>query len=87
MEAGAALLGPFVDEDGARELYPSVRLVESDSLMLVTRSGRAVWPMFQFEGGEVLPGLAEVVDVLPEGLVSRWTVASWLLAPRLRRRR
>ena len=48
---------------------------------LTTSSGRVVYPAFQFRGRTLAPGLARVLEALPEDLVSRWTVASWLVSP------
>jgi len=39
------------------------------------------YPAFQFDGRSVVPGVADVLRVLPDDLVSRWTVASWLVSP------
>ena len=50
-------------------------------LALTTGSGRVVYPRFQFRDGAPLPGLDRVLAELPESLVSRWTVASWLVSP------
>lgn len=50
-------------------------------LTLTTGSGQIVYPAFQFDGRRPVPGLAAVLDTLPETVVSRWTVASWLVSP------
>jgi len=49
-------------------------------LALTTGSGQVVYPAFQFDGRRPVPGLAAVLDSLPEAVVSRWTVASWLVS-------
>ena len=49
-------------------------------LALTTGSGRVVYPAFQFDAHGVVAGLAEVLERLPADLVSRWTVASWLVS-------
>lgn len=54
-----------------------------DLLALQTTSGQVVYPRFQFRDGRPLPGLAEVLEALPPELVSRWTVASWLVSGRI----
>jgi hypothetical protein len=82
-------LGPCLDVTGVREVLgqpgrPVSKQAVSQRrglLALTTGSGRVVYPAFQFEGRSVVPGLAEVLRALPEDLVSRWTVASWLVSP------
>ena len=82
-------LGPCLDVTGVRELLgepgrPVSKQAVSQRqslLALTTGSGRVVYPAFQFDGRSVVPGVADVLRVLPEDLVSRWTVASWLVSP------
>jgi hypothetical protein len=50
-------------------------------MALATGSGRVVYPAFQFRGRQPVQGLGPVLSVLPESLVSRWTLASWLVTP------
>jgi len=50
-------------------------------LALTTGSGRVMYPVFQFAGHSPLPGLEAIQQVVPEALVSRWTLASWLVSP------
>lgn len=79
-------LGGFYDVEGVRRLLsrdggPVSRQAVSKRrglLTLATGSGRVVYPVVQFHGSAVLPGMDEVLTALPERLVSRWTVASWL---------
>lgn len=53
-------------------------------LALTTGSGRVVYPLFQFaDGGVLLPELDTVLRAVPESLVSRWTIASWLVSPQV----
>ncbi len=81
-------LGPMYDVDGVRQLLgrsgtPVSRQAVSKRrglLALATGSGRVVYPAFQFSGGSPVARLSHVLDVLPEHLVSRWTVASWLVS-------
>lgn len=49
-------------------------------LALTTGSGQVVYPAAQFDGRRPAPGLGAVLGALPETLVSRWTVASWLFS-------
>lgn len=81
-------LGGFYDVDGVRHLLSSgSRPITEQAvsarrglLTLTTGSGRVVHPIFQFAGSAVVDGLDEVLAVLPEHLVSRWTLASWLVS-------
>ena len=81
-------LGGFYDVDGVRHLLSSGgRLITKQAvsnrrglLALTTGSGRVVYPIFQFAGSRVVDGLHEVLAALPESLVSRWTLASWLVS-------
>jgi len=82
-------LGGFYDVDGVRQvLSRSGRPVSKQAvskrrglLALTTGSGRVVYPTFQFAGGSPLVGLDAVLREVPEHLVSRWTLASWLVSP------
>jgi hypothetical protein len=82
-------LGAFYDTRGVRRLLardesPISRQAvhkRRGLLSLTTGSGQAVYPAFQFSGRRPAPGLSEVLGLLPEELVSRWTVASWLVSP------
>ncbi len=84
-----AHLGAFYDTEGVRTLLsrdgtPISRQAvhkRRGLLSLTTGSGQTVYPAFQFAGQRPAPGLAEVLDLLSEQLVSRWTVASWLISP------
>ncbi len=82
-------LGAFYDTEGVRTLLgrqgaPISRQAvhkRRGLLALTTGSGQVVYPAFQFDGQHPVPGLASVLEVLPEGLASRWTLASWLVSP------
>lgn len=50
-------------------------------LALRTGNGRVYYPAFQFANGQPLLGLADLLTVIDEDLVSRWTLASWLVSP------
>jgi len=68
-----AQLGPSLSQrDVARLLGKSEQAVAKD--------GRPVYPVVQFDGRRLLPGVAEIVDVL-NSAVEPLTVASWLTAP------
>ncbi|GAA0305617.1 antitoxin Xre/MbcA/ParS toxin-binding domain-containing protein [Kineococcus aurantiacus] len=81
-------LGPFYDVDGVRELLGGDQPISRQAvskrrslLALRTGSGQVVYPVFQFLEETPLPGLGAALEELPEQLVSRWTVASWLVSP------
>lgn len=82
-------LGSFYDSEGVAKLLSRTGTPISRQavhkrrglLALTTGSGQVVYPAFQFDGRRLVPGLAAVLDSLPETLVSRWTVASWLVSP------
>ena len=50
-------------------------------LALRTGNGRVYYPAFQFANGRPITGLADILAVIDEDLVSRWTLASWLVSP------
>lgn len=50
------------------------------SLYGIEYDGERRLPLFQFKGGKVIPGLAEVLAVLP-GQLSPLDVAEWFLSP------
>jgi hypothetical protein len=81
-------LGGFYETETVRRLLGSVGKPVSKQavskrrglLALRTGSHRVVYPSFQFVDGHLIQGLDEVLEVLPEQLLSRWTVASWLVS-------
>lgn len=87
-EAWREHLGDFYDTETVRRLLGSSDQPVSKQavskrrglLALRTRSHRVVYPSFQFVEGRLVQGLDTVLDALPEQLVSRWTVASWLVS-------
>ncbi|TAK71330.1 MAG: hypothetical protein EPO13_00410 [Actinomycetota bacterium] len=82
-------LGPLYDAEsvgrllayGGRPISRQAVSKRRNLLALRTGSGRVVYPAFQFAAGSVVPGLAEVLDAVPDSAVSRWTLASWLVSP------
>src|SRR5665811_270633 len=82
-------LGPMYDTEGVRRLLARDGKAVSRQavskrhslLALKTGSGRVVYPAFQFRGRLIVNGMREVLDVFPPTIVSRWTVASWLVSP------
>lgn len=82
--AWAAQVGPALSQgDVGRLLGKSEQAVSKDPKLLRVRNrdGRPVYPVVQFDGRRVLPGVAEVVEVLRGALVEPLSVASWLTAP------
>jgi hypothetical protein len=53
------------------------RVQRKTLLGLRTSDGHVVYPVFQFVGNQVLPGLNKVLQAIGEA-VNGWTVASWL---------
>jgi hypothetical protein len=50
-------------------------------LGLKQRDGRIVYPIIQFDGAGVLPGIPQVVMELTPVVASPWTIGSWLTSP------
>lgn len=82
-------LGPFYDSASVAELLarngdPITKQAVSKRkglLSLTTGSGQVVFPAFQFRDRRLVPGLPKIFGELPEDVVSRWTLASWLVSP------
>ncbi len=82
------LIGPFYATETVRSLLGGDAPIARQAvykrrglLALTTGSGQIVYPAAQFRGRRLAPGLDSVLAALPEELVSRWTVAAWLLSP------
>ncbi len=81
-------VGPFLDTEGVMALLDGVskqaisqRVRGGRLLALRTGSGRLVYPLWQFQDGEPLPGLAETLAAAgydPERPATGWTIASWM---------
>jgi hypothetical protein len=67
----------------AELLGKSKQAVSTDKglLRLEMRDGRVGYPVFQFEGDRILPGIPNVVRALSPVAATTWTVASWLTSP------
>ncbi|MGE4341412.1 MAG: hypothetical protein AB7E55_36520 [Pigmentiphaga sp.] len=50
-----------------------------NELLAISRGDRNLYPAFQFENGGVIPGVRELLEVLP--LTNGWSRLSFLLAP------
>lgn len=48
---------------------------------LEMRDGTVGYPVFQFDGRRVLPGVRDVVEALSPVVATPWTIASWLTSP------
>lgn len=82
--AWAEQLGPVYRQgDVAALLGKSKQAVSADRglLRLELRSGRIGYPIFQFDGRRVLPGIREIVGILAPAVETPWTIASWLASP------
>lgn len=82
--AWAAQLGPaYRQGQVARLLGKSRQAVSADQglLRLEMRDGQIGYPVFQFEGRRLLPGMRDVVRVLAPVVATSWTIASWLASP------
>lgn len=71
----AVLLGT-VDKPVSRQAVSKRPL-----LALRTANGRVYYPAFQFVNGQPIAGLADVLAEISDDVISRWTLASWLVSP------
>jgi hypothetical protein len=77
-------LGPVYTQGQVAELLGKTKqAVSTDKglLRLDMRDGRIGYPIFQFEGDRILPGIQDVVRALAHVAATSWTVASWLTSP------
>jgi hypothetical protein len=72
----ATVLGTVRTRQGVNDLAQRGRL-----LALSSRSGKRLYPAFQFAGGRTLPGLQEVLAIFAPTGASPWTQASWFVTP------
>lgn len=82
--AWAQQLGPVYAQGQVAELLgKSKQAVSADKglLRLDMRDGSVGYPVFQFEGDRMLPGMQDVVRALSPVAATTWTVASWLTSP------
>lgn len=81
------LVGPFVRSEGVQaRLGISRQAVAAKAarrrlLRTITADGEHLYPLWQFHGGVVVLGLAEVLALFPEDAVDGWTLAAWLRTP------
>ncbi len=82
-----ALVGPFLRSAGVQaRLGISRQAVAAKAarrrlLRTITADGEHLYPLWQFDGGGIVPGLAEVLAMFPERAVDGWTLAGWLRTP------
>lgn len=78
------LIGPFLRSDGVQaRLGISRQAVAAKAarrrlLRVFTADDIALFPIWQFADGAVVPGLAPILASFPEDAVDGWTLAGWL---------
>lgn len=81
------LIGPFTRSDGVQvRLGISRQAVAASAarrrlLRVVTSDGVHLYPIWQFDGHVILPGLSEVLGLFAEDRIDGWTLAAWLRTP------
>ncbi|MEJ7583208.1 MAG: hypothetical protein WKF43_03795 [Acidimicrobiales bacterium] len=81
------LVGPFLRSEGVQaRLGISRQAVAAKSgrrrlLRTITADGEHLYPMWQFDRGGLVPGLAEILALFPEPALDGWTLAAWLRTP------
>jgi hypothetical protein len=82
--AWAEQLGPvYRQADVAALLGVSKQAASSNPglLRLEMRDGTVGYPVWQFDGDRLVPGVRQVVLELNDVVASPWTIASWLTSP------
>jgi hypothetical protein len=77
----AAQLGPAYSAGQVARLLGVTELSSTERrglLCLEQRDGQQVYPAFQLDDGQVLPGIDTVVQTFAPVVASAWTTASWL---------
>jgi hypothetical protein len=80
----AALLGPAYSVEQVATLLgitPQAVSQRPGLLRLQQRDGYSAYPVFQFDGDAILPGVEQVVLELTDAVATTWTIASWLQSP------
>lgn len=78
------LVGPFLRSDGVQARLKITRQAVAAKaarrrlLRTITVDGEHLYPFWQFDGDQVVAGLAEVLALFPEQAVDGWTLAAWL---------
>jgi hypothetical protein len=72
----ASVLGTVGTRQGVNDLAKRRRL-----LALPTKSGKLLYPAFQFRGARTIDGLHELLSELDSSGANPWTQASWFVTP------
>lgn len=78
------LVGPFLRSEGVQARLGITRQAVAAKaarrrlLRTITSDGEHLYPLWQFDNGRVVTGLAEILALFPERAVDGWTVAGWL---------
>lgn len=81
------LVGPFVRSEGVQARLGVTRQAVAAKaarrrlLRTITVDGEHLYPLWQFDGDRLMPGLPEVLAAFPEEAVDGWTLAAWLRTP------
>lgn len=81
------LVGPFLRSEGVQaRLDISRQAVAAKAarrrlLRTITVDGAHLYPLWQFDGHQLVTGLAETLALFPERAVDGWTLAAWLRTP------
>jgi hypothetical protein len=82
-----AIAGPFTRTDGVQARLGITRQAVAAKagrrrlLRVVTIDGEHLYPVWQFDGPQLVSGLPDVLALFPEKDVDGWTVAGWLRTP------
>lgn len=83
----AKQIGPFYDTAGVVAMFDASKAAVSDRVQrgtLIgarTRNGAMVYPVFQFDGREVHPGIKSVLGAFKRSGLDGWAIASWFTVP------
>lgn len=78
------LVGPFTRSEGVQARLGITRQAIAGKarrrrlLRVISADGKHLYPLWQFRGNRVLPGLPEVLAMFPEDAVDGWMLAGWL---------
>lgn len=81
------LVGPFLRSEGVQARLGITRQAIAAKaarrrlLRTITVDGEHLYPVWQFDGGHLVAGLAKVLALFPEQAVDGWTLAAWLRTP------
>lgn len=81
------IVGPFVRTEGVQSRLRITRQAVAAKaarrrlLRVISLEGDHLYPLWQFDGGQLVRGLPEVLFLFPEEGVDGWTLAAWLRSP------